>query len=134
MVEGSEPQRDDVCCEHGVAMDVHCCGCHSGFLFNVNACSCIAIEIDRDWNVHGNDLEREIASSVIIDNSSAALPTAKRRHITSDLKEQIRTEIKFIDQCLLPCYDGSMTKEELDFTRGRREALEAVLKWANVKK
>jgi hypothetical protein len=24
----------DVVCEHGVAMDVHCCGCHSGFIFD----------------------------------------------------------------------------------------------------
>lgn len=23
----------DVVCEHGTAADVHCCGCHSGFLF-----------------------------------------------------------------------------------------------------
>ena len=25
--------EDDVKCEHGVAMDVHCCNCHSGYIF-----------------------------------------------------------------------------------------------------
>lgn len=24
----------DVTCEHGTAMDVHCCNCHSGFIFD----------------------------------------------------------------------------------------------------
>jgi NTP pyrophosphatase (non-canonical NTP hydrolase) len=32
--------RPDVVCEHGVAMDVHCCGCHSGFLFDSRKCVC----------------------------------------------------------------------------------------------
>jgi hypothetical protein len=31
----------DVVCEHGTAMDVHCCNCHSGFLFDLTACSCV---------------------------------------------------------------------------------------------
>jgi hypothetical protein len=30
----------DVTCEHGTAMDVHCCNCHSGFLFAINDCHC----------------------------------------------------------------------------------------------
>ena len=38
----------DRCCEHGTALDVHCCGegglpypgCHSGFLFNPESCRC----------------------------------------------------------------------------------------------
>lgn len=25
---------DDVTCQHGTAMDVHCCHCHSGFIFD----------------------------------------------------------------------------------------------------
>jgi hypothetical protein len=32
--------RGDVVCEHGTAMDVHCCNCHSGFLFDASACVC----------------------------------------------------------------------------------------------
>jgi hypothetical protein len=28
-------------CEHGTAMDVHCCGCHSGFLFDTQSCTCL---------------------------------------------------------------------------------------------
>jgi hypothetical protein len=30
----------DTVCEHGTAMDVHCCGCHSGFLFDSRKCTC----------------------------------------------------------------------------------------------
>lgn len=29
-------QRPDEVCEHGTALDVHCCNCHSGFLFDPN--------------------------------------------------------------------------------------------------
>lgn len=38
----------DVTCEHGTAMDVHCCNCHSGFLFDVNECWC-TVEAERRW-------------------------------------------------------------------------------------
>ena len=27
-------------CEHGTAMDVHCCNCHSGFQFDADNCAC----------------------------------------------------------------------------------------------
>jgi hypothetical protein len=37
----SDPTPPDVVCEHGTAMDVHCCGCHSGFLFDVQSCTCL---------------------------------------------------------------------------------------------
>jgi len=30
----------DVVCEHGIAIDVHCCNCHSGFLFDLESCVC----------------------------------------------------------------------------------------------
>lgn len=30
----------DWVCEHGTASDVHCCGCHSGFLFDSRKCVC----------------------------------------------------------------------------------------------
>jgi hypothetical protein len=30
----------DWVCEHGTASDVHCCGCHSGFLFDSRTCVC----------------------------------------------------------------------------------------------
>lgn len=38
------PQIDhagDYVCEHGTAMDVHCCGCHSGYLFDITQCTCL---------------------------------------------------------------------------------------------
>lgn len=30
----------DVVCQHGTAIDVHCCNCHHGFLFNIEDCEC----------------------------------------------------------------------------------------------
>ena len=35
-------------CEHGTAVDVHCCNCHSGFLFDVENCTCIKGEAMED--------------------------------------------------------------------------------------
>ena len=34
------PFPPDPVCEHGTALDVHCCNCHSGFLFDADACVC----------------------------------------------------------------------------------------------
>jgi hypothetical protein len=36
----AHPDADWVC-EHGTACDVHCCNCHSGFLFDVDSCVCV---------------------------------------------------------------------------------------------
>jgi hypothetical protein len=33
-------QTEDIVCRHGTAMDVHCCNCHSGFLFDIDSCVC----------------------------------------------------------------------------------------------
>jgi hypothetical protein len=30
----------DWVCEHGTASDIHCCGCHSGFIFDRTKCTC----------------------------------------------------------------------------------------------
>jgi hypothetical protein len=43
----TEPHLDDAgdwVCEHGTAMDVHCCNCHSGFQFNYTDCHCASAE------------------------------------------------------------------------------------------
>lgn len=32
--------KTDPVCEHGTAMDVHCCNCHGGFLFDSRSCVC----------------------------------------------------------------------------------------------
>jgi hypothetical protein len=37
-VDGIPPE--DAVCEHGTAMDVHCCNCHGGFLFDSASCVC----------------------------------------------------------------------------------------------
>jgi hypothetical protein len=42
----------DVVCEHGVAMDVHCCGCHSGFLFDVESCTCLTRGTEMTLSLH----------------------------------------------------------------------------------
>lgn len=37
MTPADAPRQNDQgdwVCRHGTAMDVHCCGCHSGFLFD----------------------------------------------------------------------------------------------------
>jgi hypothetical protein len=36
----------DLVCEHGTASDVHCCNCHSGFLFDIETCVCVFGEDD----------------------------------------------------------------------------------------
>jgi hypothetical protein len=38
--EKEATNQPDPTCEHGVAWDVHCCGCHSGFLFDSRKCVC----------------------------------------------------------------------------------------------
>lgn len=30
----TEPTTGDVICQHSTAADVHCCNCHSGFIFD----------------------------------------------------------------------------------------------------
>ena len=43
-----EQVQEDICCEHGVALDVHCCNCHSGFLFDIEHCVCDFSDEDGD--------------------------------------------------------------------------------------
>ena len=40
---GHSPDRSarEMVCEHGTAMDVHCCNCHGGFLFDSSQCVCV---------------------------------------------------------------------------------------------
>jgi hypothetical protein len=35
-----ESSTGELVCQHGTASDVHCCNCHSGFLFDASACTC----------------------------------------------------------------------------------------------
>lgn len=40
----TQNEQGDWVCEHGTAMDVHCCGCHSGFLFfPADECTCLTL-------------------------------------------------------------------------------------------
>jgi hypothetical protein len=64
--EGIIEQDGDQCCEHGVALDVHCCGdgrpggCHTGF-FPPDACRCYEPRQPLDARAHtdGDDAARE---------------------------------------------------------------------------
>ncbi len=38
----------DAVCEHGTALDVHCCNCHSGFLFDIDSCVCVFNPREKD--------------------------------------------------------------------------------------
>lgn len=40
----SQNDQGDWVCEHGTAMDVHCCNCHSGFLFDADSCVCVSYD------------------------------------------------------------------------------------------
>lgn len=40
--------QGDWVCEHGTALDVHCCGCHSGFLFEGMPCVCLDRATEKD--------------------------------------------------------------------------------------
>lgn len=42
--------QGDYVCEHGTAVDVHCCNCHSGFLFDADWCVCL-LEPERELPV-----------------------------------------------------------------------------------
>lgn len=47
-----EQDADDTHCKHGTAWDVHCCNCHSGFLFDVMDCTCVfSFEQLMAWHV-----------------------------------------------------------------------------------
>ncbi len=54
---GTETDKlPDPVCDHGTAVDVHCCNCHSGFLFDTDSCRCVFDEREK-----GDDDGREYA-------------------------------------------------------------------------
>lgn len=46
----AETPKLDAVCEHGTAMDVHCCNCHSGFIFDMGH-ECPALEQSEDTDM-----------------------------------------------------------------------------------
>lgn len=40
MSDKTTSDQPDIVCQHGRALDVHCCNCHSGFLFDAGSCVC----------------------------------------------------------------------------------------------
>jgi hypothetical protein len=107
---------DDVVCEHGTAMDVHCCGdgrvggCHRGF-FPPENCRCYDVEDDamdtRDGTIYDN---RELAEAAgvpdedLITGSREALEKLRKRLVFSggsfktaeeaEARKRIKDEIK----------------------------------------
>lgn len=50
MPQPPEP-TPDVVCEHGTALNVHCCGCHSGFIFDLHHQCPEPGQPEEDWEV-----------------------------------------------------------------------------------
>jgi hypothetical protein len=57
------PEGDAVC-DHGTAVDVHCCNCHSGFLFDADACVCGEYGMDTRTGDIYNTLDEAKAAGV----------------------------------------------------------------------
>lgn len=53
----ADPEAD-VVCQHGTAIDVHCCNCHHGFLFTPDSCVCVFNDPDDS----GESVEQENAA------------------------------------------------------------------------
>jgi hypothetical protein len=51
-------------CEHGTALDVHCCNCHSGFIFDRHH-ECPPIERKHKWIFYMNGSFCEICGASI---------------------------------------------------------------------
>lgn len=50
---------DDEVCQHGTAMDVHCCHCHSGFIFDMHH------ECPEECSVHHTPLDIDAIRGMI---------------------------------------------------------------------
>jgi len=52
-------------CSHGTSLDIHCCDCHSGFLFDIDSCTCELnsdrrIQMKRYYTTSSPDAARHI--------------------------------------------------------------------------
>lgn len=56
MIVSVDPTTGDHVCEHGTAVDVHCCGCHNGFIFDrEHVCPPCANSVHAWSNDFGDD-------------------------------------------------------------------------------
>ena len=89
----------DVVCEHGTAVDVHCCNCHSGFLFDAERCTC-----GSDWLTAVIEQHARIAVLPIQSQHEAYEPTPDEtnalkniRHILSRFADELLREKYSLD-------------------------------------
>jgi hypothetical protein len=74
----------DWVCEHGTAVDVHCCHCHSGFIFDPEH-ECPDVEADMDTRTGDIYDNRELAKAAgvpdddLVTGSREALEKLKTR-------------------------------------------------------
>lgn len=55
LARAARDECGDYVCEHGTALDVHCCNCHSGFIFEANhECPDPDDHDCLDWNSGGS--------------------------------------------------------------------------------
>ncbi len=77
--------QPDAVCEHGTALDVHCCNCHSGFIFDRNH-ECPEESMDtRDGTIYPS---RELAEA-------AGVPDEDLVTGSKEALEKLRTKLVF---------------------------------------
>lgn len=78
----SEP---DLVCEHGRAMDVHCCNCHGGFIFDSADCTCLTMDAHRSGGAYvqlrilKEDLRGSLRSGYLFGHFDEPLDAAGKR-------------------------------------------------------
>jgi hypothetical protein len=80
----------DVVCEHGVAMDVHCCHCHSGFIFDKNHV-CPPAPLREDTQV-----------GALVEAVGAEITEPLRLHLGDDLAAALPSTTPCGDTCVTP--------------------------------
>jgi hypothetical protein len=94
MREPHQDEQGDWVCQHGTAMDVHCCGCHSGFLFDIQNCTCGTP--DTDFRMP-RTLKKYMGSNRPPEHTRAA--SRKRRRICRFFRKPRKGEG---GRCLIP--------------------------------
>jgi hypothetical protein len=80
-------EAGDWVCEHGTAVDVHCCNCHSGFLFDADACVCGEYGMDDRTGQIYNTRSEAIAADVPEDHLVTG-PRAALERLSAMIKER----------------------------------------------
>lgn len=96
MTESKLPQIDerrDHVCEHGTAMDVHCCHCHSGFIFDKDH-ECPELPEEQPPEITSTPRLRKQAQAISVLLSDAGCPAMP---IVEGVKWLIANRNKWLD-------------------------------------